>query len=102
MAYANTQTKDNDRQYLVSLSHADKMTDLNAAVQQFPSRRDAKALDDLFLNAGAELLANSKTAQCYDRDTTLEMAVVGMQGFQHSMLNSEDMLDILNKLGRGA
>ena len=74
------------------------MTAINAALQQLPPHSDATPLDDPFLNAGAEVLANSLTAQFYDRDTTPEMAKVGMQGFQDFMLNPGDMMEILEEL----
>jgi len=55
-------------------------------------------LDDRFLKKGAQVLAASKTAQFYDRDTTPEMASAGMQGFQDFMLNPDDMMDILEEI----
>ena len=44
------------------------------------------------------MLSKSKTAQFYDRDTTPEMAKVGMQGFQDFMLNPDDVDEILDEL----
>ena len=55
-------------------------------------------MDDRFLKKGAAVLAASKTAQFYDRDTTPEMASAGMQGFQDFMLNPDDVMDILEEL----
>ncbi|MEL7114033.1 MAG: extracellular solute-binding protein [Pseudomonadota bacterium] len=95
---ANAQNVDNAKKFLSFLSSAENMTAINAALQQLPPHSDAETLDDPFLNAGAEVLANSLTAQFYDRDTTPEMAKVGMQGFQDFMLNPEDMLEILEEL----
>ena len=95
---ANAQNKENAKKFLAFLSQPEKMTEINAAMQQLPPRSDAETLDDPFLDAGAEVLANSETAQFYDRDTTPEMAKVGMQGFQDFMLNPDDMLDILDEL----
>ena len=95
---ANAVNIDNAKKFLAFLSSADNMTEINAALQQLPPHSDAKPLDDPFLNAGAEVLSKSLTAQFYDRDTTPEMAKVGMQGFQDFMLNPEDMMDILEEL----
>jgi multiple sugar transport system substrate-binding protein len=95
---ANAQNIDNAKKFLSFLSTAENMTAINAALQQLPPHADAAPLDDPFLNAGAEVLSNSLTAQFYDRDTTPEMAKVGMQGFQDFMLNPEDMMDILEEL----
>ena len=44
------------------------------------------------------MLSKSKTAQFYDRDTTPEMASVGMQGFQEFMLDPSSMMDILEEI----
>ena len=68
------------------------------AIQNLPTHKDAAPLDDRFLKKGAKVLAASKTAQFYDRDTTPEMASAGMQGFQDFMLNPDDMMDILEEL----
>ena len=95
---ANAQNKDNAKKFLAFLATAENMTSINAALQQLPPHSDAKPLDDPFLNAGAAMLSKSKTAQFYDRDTTPEMAKVGMQGFQDFMLNPDDVDEILDEL----
>ena len=95
---ANAKNKDNAKKFLSFLATAENMTAINAALQQLPPHSEAKPLDDPFLNAGAAMLAKSKTAQFYDRDTTPEMAKVGMQGFQDFMLNPGDMMEILEEL----
>lgn len=95
---ANSQNKDNAKKFLSFLAGADNMTAINAALQQLPPHSDAKPLEDRFLSAGATMLSASKTAQFYDRDTTPEMAKVGMQGFQDFMLNPDEVLEILEEL----
>ena len=95
---ANAQNKDNAKKFLAFLATAENMTAINAALQQLPPHSEAKPLDDPFLNVGAEMLSKSKTAQFYDRDTTPEMAKVGMQGFQDFMLNPDDVDEILDEL----
>jgi len=95
---ANAENPENAKKFLAFLSSAENMTDINAALQQLPPHSGASTLDDKFLNAGAEMLSKSLTAQFYDRDTTPEMAKVGMQGFQDFMLNPDDMMEILEEL----
>ncbi|MCP4383150.1 MAG: extracellular solute-binding protein [Hyphomicrobiales bacterium] len=94
----NAVNKDNARKFLAFASQPEILEELAAATQLLPTHKDAAPLDDPFLNAGAAVLAVSKTAQFYDRDTTPEMAKVGMQGFQEFMLNPDDVIEILEEL----
>lgn len=95
---ANAVNKENAKKFLSFVSKAENIEALAAATQVLPTHKDAKPLDDRFLNAGAAVLAKSQTAQFYDRDTTPEMAKVGMQGFQDFMLNPDDVMEILEEL----
>lgn len=95
---ANAVNKDNARKFLAFVAQPENIQALAAATQLLPTHKDAEPLDDPFLKAGAAVLANSKTAQFYDRDTTPEMAKVGMQGFQDFMLNPDDVMEILDEL----
>ena len=95
---ANAQNIDNAKKFLGFLSQPENAEAVNAALQTLPPNSLAKPLDDKFLNKGAEMLSKSLTAQFYDRDTTPEMAKVGMQGFQDFMLNPGDMMEILEEL----
>ena len=95
---SNAQNKGNAKKFLSFLATPENMTAINVALQQLPPHSGAKPKDDRFLNAGAAMLAASKTAQFYDRDTTPEMAKVGMQGFQDFMLNPDEVMEILDEL----
>ena len=95
---ANAKNKDNAKKFLSFLSQPSELQAVNEALQQLPPHKDAKPLDDPFLNAGAEVLSNSLTAQFFDRDTTPEMAKFGMQGFQEFMLDPGAMMDILEEI----
>jgi len=95
---ANAQNKDNARKFLEFAAQAENIEAIAGALQNLPPHKDAAPLDDRFLKKGAAVLAASKTAQFYDRDTTPEMASAGMQGFQDFMLNPDDVMDILEEL----
>ena len=95
---ANAVNKDNARKFLAFAAQPENIEALAAATQLLPTHKDAAPLDDPFLKAGAAVLAVSKTAQFYDRDTTPEMAKVGMQGFQDFMLNPDEVMEILEEL----
>ena len=95
---ANAQNKDNARKFLEFAAQAEIIESIGKALQQLPTHKDSATMDDRFLKKGAKVLAASKTAQFYDRDTTPEMASAGMQGFQDFMLNPDDMMDILEEI----
>ena len=95
---ANAQNKDNARKFLEFAAQAEIIESIGIALQQLPTHKDSATMDDRFLKKGAKVLAASKTAQFYDRDTTPEMASAGMQGFQDFMLNPDDMMDILEEI----
>ncbi len=95
---ANAQNKDNARKFLEFAAQAEIIEAIGKALQQLPTHKDSATMDDRFLKKGAKVLAASKTAQFYDRDTTPEMASAGMQGFQDFMLNPDDMMDILEEI----
>jgi multiple sugar transport system substrate-binding protein len=95
---ANAQNKDNAKKFLEFVAKAENIEAIAGALKNLPTHKDAATVDDRFLKKGAKVLAASKTAQFYDRDTTPEMASAGMQGFQDFMLNPDDMMDILEEL----
>ena len=95
---ANAVNKDNAKKFLEFAARPENIEAIAGAIQNLPTHKDAAPLDDRFLKKGAKVLAASKTAQFYDRDTTPEMASAGMQGFQDFMLNPGDMMEILEEL----
>ena len=82
---ANAVNKDNAKKFLEFAARPENIEAIAGAIQNLPTHKDAAPLDDRFLKKGAAVLAASKTAQFYDRDTTPEMASAGMQGFQDFM-----------------
>ena len=95
---SNAQNKDNAKLFLSFVSSAENLSALNEALGQLSPHSDSAAPSDRFQKAGAAMLSKSKTAQFYDRDTTPEMAKVGMQGFQEFMLDPSSMMDILEEI----
>ena len=95
---AKAKNKEDARKFLAYLARADVQEKFNEAILQLPVHVDATAKDDPFLNIGAEMLSKAGTAQFYDRDTTPEMAKVGMKGFQEFMVKPERVDKILNRI----
>ena len=71
---ANAVNKDNAKKFLEFAARPENIEAIAGAIQNLPTHKDAAPLDDRFLKKCAKVLAASKTAQFYDRDTTQEMA----------------------------
>ncbi len=95
---AKAKNKEDARKFLSYLARADVQQSFNEAILQLPVHVDATAKDDYFLNIGSEMLSKAGTAQFYDRDTTPEMAKVGMKGFQEFMVKPDRVDRILTRL----
>ncbi len=95
---AKAKNKEDARKFLAYLARADVQQQFNKAILQLPVHVDATAKDDPFLNIGAKMLSEAGTAQFYDRDTTPEMAKVGMKGFQEFMVKPERVDKILKRI----
>lgn len=76
--------------FLEFASRADVLADFAYEVGNIPPNNQSRAPEDRFTVAGFEMLnAADGLAQFYDRDTSPEMASVGMQGFQEFMVNPD-------------
>jgi len=95
---ARAKNKEDARKFLLFASRADVQTELNEILIQLPTNKDARPKDDPFLNKAQTMLANSQTAQFYDRDTDPDMAKEGMKGFQEFMVNPNRLDAILRRL----
>lgn len=96
---SKAKNKEDARKFLRFIARADVQTKINAALQQIPPHKDAKAKQDPFLDKGVAVLgAAAGTAQFYDRDTSPAMAKEGMKGFQEFMVKPERMDKILKRL----
>ena len=93
---AKAKNKADARKFLAYLASPDVQTQINAAINQIPPHKDAKAADNYFLNIGIKMLGEADgQAQFFDRDTTPGMAKEGMKGFQEFMVKPERLEKIL-------
>ncbi len=97
---AKAKNKADARKFLAYAARADVQTEINGILLQLPTNKDARPVDDPFLNKAQAMLAKSKTAQFYDRDTDPDMAKEGMKGFQEFMVKPERLDSILKRLER--
>ena len=96
---AKAKNKEDARKFLAYLASPDIQTQINAAINQIPPHKDAKAADNYFLNIGIKMLGEADgQAQFFDRDTTPGMAKEGMKGFQEFMVKPERLDKILKSL----
>jgi len=95
---SNAQNVENAKKFLAFVGSNEALGVVNEALQQLSPRADAPAPTNRFLKAGADMLANSVTAQFYDRDTTPEMAAAGMKGMVEFMLDPSAIDDILEDI----
>jgi len=93
---AKAKNKADARKFLAYLASPEVQTQINAAINQIPPHKDAKAADNYFLNIGIKMLGEADgQAQFFDRDTTPGMAKEGMKGFQEFMVKPERLDKIL-------
>jgi multiple sugar transport system substrate-binding protein len=99
---AGAQNKDNARAFLLYVASAENQTIVNEILGQLPINRNATVADDVFIQAGFEMLSNATggIAQFFDRDTDAELASAGMQGFQEFMVMPDNLDAILENLER--
>jgi len=95
---SNAQNVENAKKFLDFVGTKEATDALSDAFGTLSPRADAAAPSDRFMQAGAEMLATSVTAQFYDRDTTPEMASAGMKGMVEFMLDPSAIDDILEDL----
>ena len=97
---AKAKNKAGARKFLEFVAKPEMQEMIAAGTKTLPANLNAKAPVDPFLEAGAKLLADAKTAQFYDRDTNPEMATEGMKGFQEFMAYPSRIDSILQRLDK--
>jgi len=78
---------------------ADVQEAWNRATLQLPANLTAGTADDRFLAAGRALIAGADgLAQYFDRDTSEDLALVAMKGFQEFLLQPARLPAILERI----
>lgn len=96
---ARAKNKEDAKAFLSFVAQPEIIRQMNDALEQLPTHKDAGVKDNYYLNIGNKMLAESGgTAQFYDRDTKPEMAKVGMKGFQEFMVKPDRLDKILDRL----
>ena len=98
---AKAQNKEDAKKFLAFVAQADVQEAINKALLQVPVNQKAAVADDRFLRAGQQLLTNADgIAQFFDRDTSEDLATIGMKGFQEFMIKPERLDKVLEDLER--
>lgn len=97
---ANAKNPVDAKRFLAYLARADVQTEINGTLGQLPINSGSSVADDVFLQAGFDMLSNANggIAQFFDRDAPAEMAKAGMEGFQEFMVKPERLDAILDRL----
>ncbi len=97
---SGAKNKEDAKKFLAYLARADVQSEVNKTLGQLPVNKNSEVADDVFLQAGAEMLSNTTggIAQFFDRDAPAEMAKAGMEGFQEFMVKPERLDAILERL----
>ncbi|HEY8383275.1 MAG TPA: ABC transporter substrate-binding protein [Microvirga sp.] len=98
---ARAKNKADAKKFLAFVMRPDVQTTLAAGTRQIPVNQKASVPDDRFLKVGQQLLSQADgLAQFFDRDTSEELATVGMKGFQEFMANPDRLDRVLEDLER--
>ena len=96
---AKAKNKADAKKFLAFVLTAPVQTEINAALLQVPVNSQASVADDRFLRQGKELLGDAKgIAQFFDRDTSEDLATIGMKGFQEFMIAPDHLDSVLADL----
>ncbi len=96
---AKAKNKKDAKVFLSYVSQPKVIRQLNDALGQLPTHKEAGVQDDYFLRLGYDMLASSDgTAQFFDRDTKPDMAKVAMKGFQEFMVKPDRLDSILERI----
>ncbi|TMJ06208.1 MAG: carbohydrate ABC transporter substrate-binding protein [Alphaproteobacteria bacterium] len=93
---AGARNKDGARRFLAYVLRADVQEAINRALSQLPVNLKAGVADDPFLAKGQALLRQADgLAQYFDRDTSEDLALIAMKGFQEFMIEPERIESVL-------
>jgi multiple sugar transport system substrate-binding protein len=98
---SGAQHKAEARLFLEYVSRPDIQAQFAYAVGNIPPNKYSPAPTERFTKEGFDVLnAADGLAQFYDRDTTPEMASIGMEGFQEFMVNPDRLDEIRARLDK--
>jgi multiple sugar transport system substrate-binding protein len=98
---ARARNKPDARRFLAFVARPAVQEALNRRMLQIPVHRGAPTAPDRFLVKGSALLASADgLAQYFDRDTSEDLALVAMKGFQEFMLAPDRLDSILRAIER--
>ncbi len=98
---AKAKNKEDAKKFLAFVARADVQESINKALLQVPINSKAAVADDRFLRQGKELLGKATgIAQFFDRDTSEDLATVGMKGFQEFMINPDRADKVIDDIER--
>lgn len=93
---AGAQNKEEAKRFMQFVMRADVQEALNKAMLQLPVNNAAAVADDRFLRKGSQLINEaSALSQYFDRDTSEDLAMIAMKGFQEFMLQPQRLPAIL-------
>jgi multiple sugar transport system substrate-binding protein len=98
---AKARNRSEARRFMAFVLRRDVQESLNRAMLQLPVDTTAAVADDRFLVQGRDLLTSADgLAQFFDRDTSEDLAIVAMKGFQEFMLQPQRLPAILATIER--
>jgi multiple sugar transport system substrate-binding protein len=96
---SGAKNKEDAKVFMAFVARPDVQGKLNEGLGQLPVNNQSPLPKSPLSAASFEILAKApQIAQFYDRDTTAEMAVVGMQAFQEFMVHPDRLDDILDRM----
>ena len=96
---AKAKNKEDAKKFLAFVLTAPVQEEINKALMQVPVNGESAVADDRFLKQGKALLTEAKgVAQFFDRDTSEDLATIGMKGFQEFMINPSHLDSVINDL----
>ena len=98
---AKAKNKEDAKTFLAYVATAPVQEAINKALLQIPVNQEAAVGDDRFLQQGKVLLGNAaQIAQFFDRDTSEDLATIGMKGFQGFMIKPDRVDSVVADLER--
>ena len=96
---ANARNKDDAKRFLAYVLRADVQERINRTLLLLPVNLEAAPADDRFLKQGQALLRDADAlSQFFDRDTSEDLAIIAMKGFQEFMTHPQRLEQVLGTI----